>query len=253
MLSRLLFAAFVGSASAADVFSFANAVGDGMILAAAPKQAMVWGFLPPSSKATVSVSFGGASITATVGPDQADGSRTTWRVLLPATAPPSGTPRFEGAGVLAYRELVAAAPLAEPARAGGLAAAGEPFGIFFTSGTTAGPKGVVLSQASQLAQARSKLGAIPLHRGSRYLCVLPLFHIGGLPRMGTPHAAERAQRRRGFGMDRNAGRYMEMMLGRRRRRLQKKSKNFVKRQRYAFRAYNAAKLRGRKWLVNWKR
>ena len=105
-------------------------------------------------------------------------------VLLPAKAPPSGTPRFEGADVLAYRELVAAAPLAEPARAGGLAAAGEPFGIFFTSGTTAGPKGVVLSQASQLAQARSKLGAIPLHRGSRYLCVLPLFHIGGLPRMG---------------------------------------------------------------------
>ena len=90
MLSRLVLAAIVASVSAADVFSFANAVGDGMILAAAPKQAMVWGFLPPSSDAAaaaaaaaVTVGFGGASIAATVGPDQADGARTTWRALLP--------------------------------------------------------------------------------------------------------------------------------------------------------------------------
>lgn len=66
-------------------FSFAKAHGDGMVLAAAPKQAMVWGFCAPG--ATVQVSLdGGASIAATVGPDQATGVLTTWRAKLPPTA-----------------------------------------------------------------------------------------------------------------------------------------------------------------------
>ena len=62
--------------------------------------------------------------------------------------------------------------LAERERGGG-----QGLRAFFTSVTTGGPKGVVLSHANQLAQARSKLAAIPLHRGSRYLCTLALFHI----------------------------------------------------------------------------
>mmetsp|Transcript_4010 Transcript_4010/g.7790 ORF Transcript_4010/g.7790 Transcript_4010/m.7790 type:complete len:612 (-) Transcript_4010:110-1945(-) len=82
--------------------------------------------------------------------------------------------------VMTYCDLAASPPLAEHAWCGGGEAAGEAFGIFFTSGTTGGPKGVVLSHANQLAQARSKLAVIPLHRGSRYLCTLPLFHIGGM-------------------------------------------------------------------------
>ena len=99
-------------------------------------------------------------------------------VMLPAENPsPLG---HQTANVLAYRDLAAAPPLPEHAWCGGSEAAGKAFGLFFTSGTTGGPKGVVLSHANQLAQARSKLAAIPLHRGSRYLCTLPLFHIGGM-------------------------------------------------------------------------
>ena len=56
-----------------------------MVLAAAPKQAMVWGFCQEGTKA-VTVGFGGKSISATIGPDQADGKLNTWRALLPATA-----------------------------------------------------------------------------------------------------------------------------------------------------------------------
>ena len=99
-------------------------------------------------------------------------------VMLPAENPsPLGHQTLK---VLAYRDLAAAPPLPEHAWCGGSEAAGKAFGLFFTSGTTGGPKGVVLSHANQLAQARSKLAAIPLHRGSRYLCILPLFHIGGM-------------------------------------------------------------------------
>ena len=99
-------------------------------------------------------------------------------VVLPAESPsPLG---HQTANVLAYRHLAAAPPLPDHAWCSGSEAAGKAFGLFFTSVTTGGPKGVVLSHANQLAQARSKLAAIPLHRGSRYLCTLPLFHIGGM-------------------------------------------------------------------------
>ena len=69
----------------APKFAFAKAVGSGMVLQSAPKQAMVWGFCP-SSSCTVAVGFGGKTIKATIGPDQATGKLTTWRALLPATA-----------------------------------------------------------------------------------------------------------------------------------------------------------------------
>jgi hypothetical protein len=69
------------------VFSFAKAISDGMVLAAAPKQAMVWGFCKPGSRVTVILDDGGAAMAmaATVGPDQATGRTTTWRTLLPVT------------------------------------------------------------------------------------------------------------------------------------------------------------------------
>ena len=66
-------------------FGFAKVHGDGMVLAAAPKPAMVWGFCDPGAAVTVSLD-GAAAIKATIGPDQATGALTTWRVLLPATA-----------------------------------------------------------------------------------------------------------------------------------------------------------------------
>jgi hypothetical protein len=65
-------------------FRLASTFGDGMVLAAAPKQAMVWGFCEPG--ATVTVALDGAAAAATVGPDHATGNATTWRALLPATA-----------------------------------------------------------------------------------------------------------------------------------------------------------------------
>ena len=65
-------------------FRFAVASGSNSILAASPKQAMVWGFAPDG--ATVVVSFGKhTNLPTTVGPDQADGKLTTFRVLLPVT------------------------------------------------------------------------------------------------------------------------------------------------------------------------
>jgi hypothetical protein len=65
-------------------FGFAKAFGSGMVLAAAPKQAMVWGFCKPGASVSVSLD-GDAPIHATIGPDQATGALTTWRVKLPAT------------------------------------------------------------------------------------------------------------------------------------------------------------------------
>ena len=55
-----------------------------MVLAAAPKRAMVWGFCKAGDKVVVTLD-GGAPVAATVGPDQATGKTTTWRALLPAT------------------------------------------------------------------------------------------------------------------------------------------------------------------------
>ena len=68
----------------ASVFRLAGVFGDGMVLAAAPKRAMVWGFCEPGAKIAV-VLDAGPAVAATVGPDHATGSSTTWRALLPAT------------------------------------------------------------------------------------------------------------------------------------------------------------------------
>ena len=65
-------------------FGFAKALGDGMVLAAAPKQAMVWGFCDAGASVDVSID-GGATVKAAIGPDQATGALTTWRLKLPAT------------------------------------------------------------------------------------------------------------------------------------------------------------------------
>ena len=62
-------------------FGFAKSLGNGMVLAAAPKQAMVWGFCAPGASVEVSID-GVGKLQATVGPDQATGALTTWRVKL---------------------------------------------------------------------------------------------------------------------------------------------------------------------------
>jgi Acyl-CoA synthetases (AMP-forming)/AMP-acid ligases II len=50
----------------------------------------------------------------------------------------------------------------------------------YTSGTTGNPKGVMLTHESIICASRIKTQHIPVNPGEKALCVLPLFHSGGL-------------------------------------------------------------------------
>ncbi|MEX2197125.1 MAG: AMP-binding protein [Thermoleophilaceae bacterium] len=65
-----------------------------------------------------------------------------------------------------------------PAQPG--AAPGDAFTLLFTSGSTARPKPVVLTYANHAASAAASHANLPLGPDDRWLCVLPLFHVGGL-------------------------------------------------------------------------
>lgn len=52
--------------------------------------------------------------------------------------------------------------------------------VLFTSGTTGAPKPVELTWANHVASAEAAGARVPLREGDRWLCVLPLFHVGGL-------------------------------------------------------------------------
>jgi O-succinylbenzoic acid--CoA ligase len=52
--------------------------------------------------------------------------------------------------------------------------------VLFTSGTTGPPRPVPLRVANQDAAARASAAALGSHASDRWLCPLPLFHIGGL-------------------------------------------------------------------------
>src|SRR3954467_1540868 len=52
--------------------------------------------------------------------------------------------------------------------------------ILHTSGTTAAPKPVPLTYGNFRASAAAAQANLPLGPGDRWLCVLPLFHVGGL-------------------------------------------------------------------------
>ena len=56
----------------------------------------------------------------------------------------------------------------------------EPFTLLFTSGSTARPKPVVLTYGNHAASAGAGNVHLPLSHDDRWLCVLPLFHVGGL-------------------------------------------------------------------------
>jgi len=58
--------------------------------------------------------------------------------------------------------------------------------IMYTSGTTGNPKGVMLSHRGVLVGARIKTEGMPVSPGDRALCVLPLFHSGGLNDLALP-------------------------------------------------------------------
>jgi o-succinylbenzoate---CoA ligase len=55
-----------------------------------------------------------------------------------------------------------------------------PFTLLFTSGSTARPKPVVLTYGNHEASAAAANAHLPLSPDDRWLCVLPLFHVGGL-------------------------------------------------------------------------
>ncbi|TMB13173.1 MAG: 2-succinylbenzoate--CoA ligase, partial [Deltaproteobacteria bacterium] len=58
--------------------------------------------------------------------------------------------------------------------------AGEPAAVLFTSGTTGTPKAARLARDNLEANARAANEVLEVEGRSRFLCVLPLFHVGGL-------------------------------------------------------------------------
>lgn len=58
--------------------------------------------------------------------------------------------------------------------------------VLYTSGTTGKPKGVMLTHRNVLATSYAKTEHIPIDPGERALCVLPLFHSGGLHDLAFP-------------------------------------------------------------------
>ena len=52
--------------------------------------------------------------------------------------------------------------------------------VLFTSGTSGAPKPVALTVANHDVSAAASAGAIGSERSDRWLCALPLFHVGGL-------------------------------------------------------------------------
>ena len=58
--------------------------------------------------------------------------------------------------------------------------AGEPAVVLFTSGTTGGPKAARLARENLDANARAANEVLQVDASSRFVCVLPLFHVGGL-------------------------------------------------------------------------
>ncbi len=57
---------------------------------------------------------------------------------------------------------------------------GETWVILHTSGTTAAPKPVSLTYGNFRASAEAAAANLPLGPDDRWLCVMPLFHVGGL-------------------------------------------------------------------------
>jgi len=62
----------------------------------------------------------------------------------------------------------------------GFPPAGEPALVLFTSGTTGAPKAARLALDNFDASARAANEILEVDARSRFLCVLPLFHVGGL-------------------------------------------------------------------------
>ncbi len=82
--------------------------------------------------------------------------------------------------VLQNTRLTQAECAAQAQSIGHVPPAGEPALILFTSGTTGAPKAARLARDNLEASARAANEVLQVDARSRFLCVLPLFHVGGL-------------------------------------------------------------------------
>jgi o-succinylbenzoate---CoA ligase len=85
--------------------------------------------------------------------------------------------RLAGAEVVVSEPLPAAPPGTAACDLGGR---GRPVAVMYTSGTTAAPKPVELAQGNFLASALGSAVALGLDQNERWLCPMPLTHVGGL-------------------------------------------------------------------------
>lgn len=82
--------------------------------------------------------------------------------------------------VLQNTRLTEAERSAQLASIAAIPPADEPATILFTSGTTGAPKAARLALDNHLANARAAIEVLGIDASSRFLCTLPLFHVGGL-------------------------------------------------------------------------
>jgi acyl-CoA synthetase (AMP-forming)/AMP-acid ligase II len=80
-------------------------------------------------------------------------------------------------GWLSYGDLLSASNAAEPDQA---ALAEDVLCLMYTSGTTATPKGVALTHAGVLGNARTAVELLRLTEQDRTLAAMPMFHVGGM-------------------------------------------------------------------------
>ena len=87
----------------------------------------------------------------------------------------------ERARRMAGAEVVVSEPLAQNPLNMPVASSGDPpVAVMHTSGTTAAPKQVLLTQVNFLASALGSAVALGLDQDERWLCPMPLTHVGGL-------------------------------------------------------------------------
>lgn len=87
----------------------------------------------------------------------------------------------ERARRMAGAEVVVSEPLAQNPLNMPVASSGDrPVAVMHTSGTTAAPKQVLLTQGNFLASALGSAVALGFDQDERWLCPMPLTHVGGL-------------------------------------------------------------------------